>query len=214
MLTALKATGASAGVMNRRLALSTPIHTAPTLINASSGIMIRVSFTANSTLAASPAKPSEIAWTSGRANTKPSPVNVAVTTSATPSTSCVSRCAAASPSRSRAAVKVGTKALDRAPSASRSRRRLGIRKATWNASATAPPPNSAANNDSRTRPRTRDAATARETRPDWRRVLTSSLCRRATGLGKFPGLSGTHGCRRLHLRTPLHPPLVHNYAPK
>ncbi len=123
--------GAMAGTKNRRRALSIPIQTADRLTRTSSGIIQRVRRTVRATLAASPPKSAEIASTTWGANTPPSRDKAPVTTSTPPRTRLPRAWAPAAPSRSRRAVKVGTNALDRAPSANRSRNRLGIRKATW-----------------------------------------------------------------------------------
>src|SRR5690606_30945312 len=56
----------------------------------------------------------------------------------------------------------GTKAWEKAPSANRRRRKLGILKATKKASAAGPSPNREANTMSRTRPRIRDRKVAAE----------------------------------------------------
>ena len=65
-----------------------------------------------------------------------------------------SRQAAASPPRAMVLLKVVTKAVDSAPSANRSRSRLGMRNAAVKASMAPPPPNSAAQICSRANPST------------------------------------------------------------
>ena len=60
--------------------------------------------------------------------------------------------------------KVVTKAVERAPSAKRSRRRLGIRKAAIRASSSRPAPRKVLRRISRTRPRMREAPMAAMTR--------------------------------------------------
>ena len=65
---------------------------------------------------------------------------------------------AESPRRVRYSDRTGTKACEKAPSANSRRSRLGMRKATKNASVAAPAPNSLAITTSRTNPRTRDTS--------------------------------------------------------
>ena len=76
-----------------------------------------------------------------------------------------SRHAAALPSVAVVRVNTVTKAVESAPSANRSRSRLGIRKAIVNASMTRPPPKSAAKICSRASPRMRLHRTASPTTP-------------------------------------------------
>src|SRR4029078_12975940 len=66
------------------------------------------------------------------------------------------------PSAARARARVGTNAWEKAPSPNRRRRRLGMRKATLNASNEAPAPNTDEMTTSRTRPVTRDASVKSE----------------------------------------------------
>ena len=73
------------------------------------------------------------------------------------------------------AVKVGTNAEDIAPSANRSRSRLGMRNATLKASVAKPAPNSTAITCSRASPSTRDSRVAAPTVPAWRATRSSSL---------------------------------------
>src|SRR6266568_4510218 len=65
---------------------------------------------------------------------------------------------AESPRRFLYSASKGTKACEKAPSANSRRSRLGMRKATKNASVAAPAPNSLAITTSRTNPRTRDTS--------------------------------------------------------
>ncbi|MCY1375019.1 hypothetical protein D9M69_623990 [compost metagenome] len=71
---------------------------------------------------------------------------------------------ASSPSVSRAPASTGTNAWLNAPSANRRRSRLGMRKATLNASVSALAPKVAAMSSSRTRPVMRDSRVSSETR--------------------------------------------------
>ncbi|MDT4855817.1 hypothetical protein FQZ97_901860 [compost metagenome] len=71
---------------------------------------------------------------------------------------------ASSPSFSRAPASTGTNAWLKAPSAKRRRSRLGMRKATLNASVSALAPKVAAMSSSRTNPVMREARVSRETR--------------------------------------------------
>src|SRR5690606_5222734 len=68
----------------------------------------------------------------------------------------------------RYADRTGTKAWEKAPSANRRRRKLGILKATKKESAAALSPNRAANTTSRTRPRMRERKVAAEVTADER----------------------------------------------
>ncbi len=71
---------------------------------------------------------------------------------------------ASSPSFSRTPASTGTKAWLNAPSANRRRSRLGMRKATLNASVSALAPKVAAMSSSRTSPVMREARVSKETR--------------------------------------------------
>ncbi len=75
------------------------------------------------------------------------------------------RQAASSPPRAMVLLKVVTNAVDSAPSANKSRSRLGMRNATVKASSARPPPNRAANINSRARPSTRLHITAKPMMP-------------------------------------------------
>jgi hypothetical protein len=81
----------------------------------------------------------------------------------TVATASTRRCVASSPSFSRLAAKIGTKACENAPSANSRRSRFGMRKATLKASVAAEAPNVAAINCSRTRPVTLEARVSSET---------------------------------------------------
>jgi hypothetical protein len=72
-------------------------------------------------------------------------------------------------------VKTGITAVDRAPSASRRRSMLGMRKATKKASVTGPAPKASATTMSRTKPRTRLASVAALMLPSARTTWRSSL---------------------------------------
>ena len=105
-----------------------------------------------------------------------------------------SRHAARSPSTAVVLLKVVTKAVDNAPSANRSRNRLGMRKAMVNASMTRPPPNSAAKICSRARPSTRLHSTASPTTPA---ALVFSFSVRESGtVGPAPAAGGLPGGMR------------------
>ena len=107
------------------------------------------------------------------------------TTHSTPSTEAVivatlfaSRHASSSLPRAMVLLKVVTKAVDNAPSAKRSRSKLGMRNAAVKASIAMPPPNSAAKICSRTRPSSRLHMTARPMMPAalvFRRSLRASV---------------------------------------
>ena len=89
------------------------------------------------------------------------------------------RQAEASPSVAIFRENVVTNAVDRAPSAKRSRRRLGARNATINASILRPAPNRAANNRSRNSPSTRLSIIAKLTTP----AAFVADCRSSTAMG-------------------------------
>jgi hypothetical protein len=103
----------------------------------------------------------------------------------TVATASTSRCVASSPSFSRLAARIGTKACENAPSANSRRSRFGMRKATLKASVAAEAPKVAAMSCSRTRPVTRDARVSSETvEAALRRFMQMSL--------EADGLEGAH----------------------
>ncbi len=105
------------------------------------GNITRVRVMVSAALAGS--KPGASSPTSQGEALMPSNVMALSTTIARVQILLASRQAAASPSLTESLLKVVVKAVDRAPSANRSRSRLGIRKAIVNASISLPPPNKA-----------------------------------------------------------------------
>ena len=156
----MKNAAAAAGTPKMFRVFRIPIATAASATRRRNGNMMRVISTVSSTLPGMSANPGAIAWTMAGANHIPSNVRMPTTTASALITRLASRQAAASPPRSRYCVKVLTKAADSAPSANRSRRRFGMRKAVMKASSSRPAPNKTAKTCSRTTPRTRLASTA------------------------------------------------------
>src|SRR5471030_82608 len=86
--------------------------------------------------------------------------------------------------------RIGTKAWEKAPSANRRRSRLGIRKATKNASVASPAPNRRAITASRTKPRMRDTSVMALTVASARRRFMPRLYENALaqqGLNQYHG---------------------------
>ncbi len=119
-------TGVAAGTAKCRQVLRMPAASATSDMQAMYGNMMRVMTTASSKRSS----PEAIAKTSSGAPTTPTTVVTSSAHSSTVATASTSACSAASPSRSRAAARIGTKACANAPSANSRRSRLGMRKAT------------------------------------------------------------------------------------
>ncbi len=161
--------GESAGRKNRCSAFNIPITATATATVVRNGIMIRVSWVVSSSLPsiAANSSPEAIARVMGSANTIARTTIAPVTTSSVLMTRLPRRHAASRPRVWRVFVNVGTKAAVMAPSAKRSRTRLGTRNATLKASmaGVAEAPNRLANTISRTTPSSRLAIVAIPMRP-------------------------------------------------
>ena len=144
---------------NTFLAFSMPITSAASDTSRMKGNMMRVSVTVSAALAG--LKPGANSATSCGENTIPTRQIADSATAVSVATLFASRHAASSPPRAMVLLKVVTNAVDSAPSANRSRSRLGMRNAAVKASITAPPPNNAAAMVSRASPSTRLHMTAR-----------------------------------------------------
>ena len=152
-------TGVAAGTANRFQVLRMPAPSATIDMKPMYGNITRVITTALS-------KRSRPLASSQTSTGAPMTPITQVSTSAQTSTVAVAsirRCVTSSPSCTRLAPRIGTKACENAPSANSRRSRLGIRKATLKASVAAVAPKSAATNCSRTNPVTREARVSRET---------------------------------------------------
>ena len=123
--------------------------------------------------------------TSSGANKMPSNTTRVVARASVPKTRRANSNARASPSCSRTSVKVGTNAAARAPSAKKSRRRFGMRKANTNASANRVVANRAAKTASRASPRIREHIVALATSPAGR-ATDSGAVRSGTGASLPP----------------------------
>ncbi len=180
----LKKLEAMAGMPKTLLELSIPMTSAASDTSRMKGNMMRVSCTVSAALSAP--KPGAKAATSSVENTIPAMHRRPNTTVVKVATLFASRHAAPSPPRAMVLLKVATNAVDNAPSANRSRSRLGMRNAAVNASIAAPPPNSAAKICSRARPSTRLHMTARPMIPA---ALVLSFSVRASGAMAAAGSS-------------------------
>jgi hypothetical protein len=138
----LKKLEAIAGMPNTFRALSIPIARAATDTRRMNGYITRVSVMVSA--AFSPTNPGASAPTSQPDARIPIRVRALRTTMAIVQILLASRQAAASPSVAKVLLKVVVKAVESAPSANRSRNRLGIRNAMVKASMSSPPPNNAA----------------------------------------------------------------------
>ena len=163
----LNIAGESDGTKNRRSEFSMPIIAAATASVVRNGSMIRVRSVVSSSLPGTAAKFGTNQAVICGAITTPMMTSTIVTRTSAFITRLPTRKAASLPCVVSVRVKVGTKAAVIAPSAKRSRNRLGMRNATLNASICmlALAPNMAASTVSRTTPRTRLAAVAAPIRP-------------------------------------------------
>jgi hypothetical protein len=154
----LKRAGASAGAVKRPCALSIPIATAESETRSRNGIItwVRPAATPENS-ASSPGAMSATTWS---AQATPAKTIAPTSTSTSDTTVPASRHAASGPRLRRASAKVGTKALESAPSAKRSRSRLGMRNATTKASDHRLAPMRMAKIWSRRSPSTREAMVA------------------------------------------------------
>ena len=161
MMLTLNIAGESAGMKNRRSELSIPMQAAATATRVRKGSISRVRVTVSSSFPGTSAKSRAASRISGSAKMIAASTRTPVImTSAL--ISCVpSRHAASRPSVVSRCVKVGTNAALIAPSAKRSRIRLGIRKATTYASIALLAPNKDASTSIRPSPRTRLVIVAR-----------------------------------------------------
>ena len=150
--------GPSAGTAKRRKVCCTPIAQAAVPTSSRYGKVQRVSDSVRASLAGSLAKPGANRPVRGPAAAIPARVRKASTSSAAAPTAAAARTVASSPSVVFVSVSTGTKAAEAAPSATTRRIRFGMRKATKNASAPGPVPNTALTAASRASPATRDPA--------------------------------------------------------
>ena len=187
-----------AGTPNTSLALSIPITRAASDTSRMKGYMIRVSVTVRSALSAS--NPGARTCTSHGAVMIPTIVMALRTMTVSVATLSASFHAARLPSVAMVLLNVVMNDVESAPSANRSRSKLGMRKAMVNASMRRPPPNSAAKICSRARPRMRLHRTARPTMPA---ALVFSFSARGGGGLDFGPLvessAGPMGTRRYHV---------------
>ncbi len=168
MVATLNIAGESDGMKKRCSEFSMPISATATATVVRNGSMIRVSCVVSSSFPGTAANSAPaIARVIGSANTMPSTTRMVVISSSALMTRLPRRQAASRPREASVRVNVGTKAAVIAPSAKRSRTRLGMRKATLNASIAGPvlAPKRAATTISRTTPSTRLASVARLMRP-------------------------------------------------
>ena len=159
---------------NTFLALSMPITSAASDTSRMNGNMMRVSVAVSAALPGS--NPGASVATNCGENTIPSRQMTLSTIVVSVATLLASRQAAASPPRAMVLLNVVTKAVDSAPSANRSRSRLGMRNAAVKASMAPPPPNNAAQICSRANPSSRLHITARPIIP------AALVLRRSTGV--------------------------------
>ena len=159
----LKKLEAIAGTPKTLRALSMPMTRAASDTRRMNGYMTRVRVTVSCALAGS--NPGASAATSQGADTIPRTVMRLRVIAVSVATLLARRQAAPSSSAAAVLVNTVTKAVDSAPSANRSRSRLGMRNAMVNASMTRPPPKRAAKICSRASPSTRLHSTARPTTP-------------------------------------------------
>src|SRR5579885_3246566 len=150
-----------AGVPKTSLAFSIPMTSAASDTSRMNGNMIRVSVTVSAALAGS--NQGAITATIHGAHAIPMMTMPLSTITARVATLFASAQAARSPCAAVVLLNTVMNAVDRAPSAKRSRSRFGMRKAMVNASMMRPPPKRAAKTCSRTTPSTRLQSTARAT---------------------------------------------------
>src|ERR1700752_2132040 len=180
----LKKLEAIAGMPNTLRAFNMPMTSAASDTRRMNGYMMRVSVTVSAALPGS--KPGASAATSQGAVRTPVTVMALSETAVSVATLSASRQAAAASSSAAVRLNTVTKAVDSAPSANRSRRRFGMRKAIVNASMTRPPPKSAAKICSRARPSTRLQSTASPTAPAARVFSRSARLSGAGGAAVSP----------------------------
>ena len=155
----LKKLDAIAGMPNTLFAFSMPMTNAAIDTMMMNGNMMRVRSAVSAAFAG--LKPGASRPTSCGEKIMPATQIDPSTTKVSVATLFASSQAAASPLRAMVLLKVVTNAVDRAPSANKSRSRLGMRNAAVNASMAPPPPNNAAQICSRASPSTRLHITAR-----------------------------------------------------
>ena len=173
-----------AGKPKTFLALSMPMTSAASDTSRMNGNMMRVSVTVNAALAG--AKPGASVATSCGEYTMPNRHSRPKMMAASVAILLASAQAAASLLRAAVLLKVVTNAVDRAPSANRSRNRFGMRKAAVKASMAPPPPNKAAAICSRINPNTRLHITARPMTPTARVLSRSAGGNARTSRGRWP----------------------------
>jgi hypothetical protein len=161
----LKSVDASAGTPKLPLAFSAAIACAANATSSRNGNMIRVSSTVSANLPGTCSNPGANSRTNCGLKIIPNTQSGPTTRTTAVATRLESWDASRFPSPASERVKTGTSADDSAPSAKRLRVRLGMRKASWNASLAAPAPNSRAITISRTMPVMRLSITAAETIP-------------------------------------------------
>ncbi len=157
--------GDSDGMKKRRSEFSIPIIATATATVVRNGAMTRVSCVVSSSLPGTSANSEAMSAVIGPAKTMARRDNVPVMTSNALMTRLPSRQACSRPRVSMVRVNAGTNAAVIAPSAKRSRSRLGMRNATLNASIAALAPKKYARTVSRTTPSTRLNIVARLMRP-------------------------------------------------
>ncbi len=130
----LKNVDAMAGTPKRLDALSTPIACAASATRSRNGNIVRVMVTASSSFPGTSAKCGTSHRTSCGAKIIPAAHRLPTTIISAVATRFANRAASSLVRVDRYSVNVGTKALDNAPSANRSRVRLGMRNPSMNAS--------------------------------------------------------------------------------
>ena len=165
MMPTLYIAGESAGTKNRPREFSMPISAAATATRVRNGRRMRVRSTVSSSLPGTSAYEPASRRTSGSVKSMPARTSAPVTVTSAFRSWLASRHAAVRPSCVSRRMKAGTKAALIAPSANRSRSRLGIFVATLKASIALPAPNSAASTWSRSRPSRRLVSVAAPTTP-------------------------------------------------
>ncbi len=180
----LKKLDAIAGTPKIRRAFSIPIVSAASETSRMNGYMIRSSTVVKAT--SSGENPGACSFTSSSAKMMPSSTIALMKIVTSVVTLAASFHAASSPSVAIFWLKTVTNAVESAPSAKRSRRRFGMRKAMRKASRLRLAPKSAATMRSRASPSTRLAMTARPTMPTCRVALAARL---EAGSGEASGIA-------------------------
>ena len=198
----LNIAGDSDGMKNRRIEFSIPIMAAATASIVRKGSMMRVRSVVSASLPGISAKSGASRCVISSAKNIPRMTATVVRISSTFITRLPRRHAASRPWPVSVRVNVGTNAAVIAPSANRSRRRLGMRNATLKASICIPAPKTAASTVSRTSPSTRLAIVARPITPAdfaslelMQELYKLYLSRRLSVFGSLEQRAGTNGPR-------------------